>query len=83
LYEVAFVASGLLNVGRNGVEVPVSETVTYYFRVGNNAPSANRENIRILSAGNALHGNVLVDDSDIDGDTYLSQVVTCGRPRVP
>lgn len=74
LYEVTFVASGLLNVGASG-EVSVSETVTYFFRVGNNAPSANGETFE-LSAGNALHGNVLVNDSDVDGDTYLSQVVT-------
>lgn len=73
LYEVTFVTSGLLKTGDAG-EVSISEPVTYFFRVGNNAPTVIGESLE-LSPGNALYGNVLVNDSDADGDTYQAQVI--------
>jgi surface-anchored protein len=74
LYEVTFVASGLLNAGTSG-EASMSAPVTYFFRVGNNAPTANNESL-VLSRENTLYGNVLINDSDVDGDTYQAQLVT-------
>jgi surface-anchored protein len=68
-YQITFLAIGSL---ADGTEVH-GENVTYFFRVDNEAPIANAETFAV-SAGNSLHGNVLFNDSDPNGDHLSAQL---------
>jgi surface-anchored protein len=62
-YEVTFQATATL---ADGTEVSTGY-VTYYFRVGNFAPTAEIDTYAV-SAGSQLTGNVLFNDSDPESD---------------
>ena len=68
-YQITFLAIGSL---ADGTEVH-GENVTFFFRVGNDAPIANADTFAV-SAGNSLHGNVLFNDSDPNGDRLSAQL---------
>ena len=70
-YEIAVEASGTL---ANGTETS-SGPVTYYFLVGNHEPEAVNDSY-VVGANNSVRGNVLFNDSDEDGDTLTTSLVT-------
>ncbi len=69
-YAVTFEAWAELPDG----SIVTSEEATYYFEVRNTAPIAESDSFEVL-AGNAVMGNVLFNDSDVEGDAIASALL--------
>lgn len=70
-YEITFQAIGAL---ADGTEV-LGENTKYFFRVGNNDPVSVDDHF-LVGVKNAVHGNVMLNDYDLNADPLSVQVLS-------